>query len=105
MKTLEGKIVCDIDKIDTGVRWIVKTVTYGGYKRRFIYDFKIKPTLHKNFTQYKNSKGTSINRFYEKNTFAKRQNADKDRRKNSNTPNKLLRSLLWEFFDEWKELN
>jgi uncharacterized protein len=104
MKTLEGKIVWDADKLDIGAIGIARAFAYGGHKGRPIYDPRIKPKLARNFEEYKKSKGTSINHFYEKILLLKNKMQTKTGRKIAIQRDKFLRSFLKEFFDEWNGL-
>jgi uncharacterized protein len=61
MKTIEGKIVQDSDRLDAlGIVGIARAFAYGGYKHKQLYDPSIKPMYHKTFAEYKKSKGTII---------------------------------------------
>ena len=104
MKTLEGKVVWDSDKMDIGAIGIARTFAYGGYKGRPIYDPRIKPEFHKNFEEYKKSDGTSINHFYEKLLLLKDKMQTKTGKKMAIQRDKFLRSFLKEFFNEWNGL-
>src|ERR1035437_3502872 len=67
MKTIEGKIVQDADRLDAiGAVGIARTFAFGGYMQREIYNPNVKPQIHKTFQDYKNGKGNTINHFYEK---------------------------------------
>jgi len=67
MNTLEGKVVQDADRLDAiGAVGVARTFAYGGAKGRDMYDADIPPTTHRTFDEYKNSRGTVINHFYEK---------------------------------------
>jgi uncharacterized protein len=67
MKTIEGEIVQDADRLDAiGAIGIARTFAYGGHESRELYNPEIKPTMHTSFKAYKNDKGHTINHFYEK---------------------------------------
>ena len=67
MKTIEGMIVQDADRLDAiGAIGIGRTFAYGGAKGREMYNPEIKPEKHESFEQYKNNQSTTINHFYEK---------------------------------------
>ena len=104
MKTLEGKIVWDADKLDIGAIGIARTFAYGGYKGRPIYDPRIKPKLAKNFEEYKKNRDTSINHIYEKVLLLKDRMQTKTGKRIAIQRDKFLRSFLKEFFDEWNGL-
>ena len=53
MKTLEGKVVQDADRLDAiGAVGIARTFAYGGNKKRLIYHPNEKPVMHQNFEDY-----------------------------------------------------
>lgn len=102
MKSLEGQIVQDADRIDAlGAIGIARTFAYGGHRNQPIYDPEIETELHLTFESYTNSKSSSIHHFYEKlllltdrmNTVTGRQIAQ-DR-------HVFMESFLQQFFDEW----
>ncbi len=69
MKSLEGMIVQDADRIDAlGAIGIARVFAYSGYKGRVIHDPGIKPVAYKNESEYKrlSKKSTAVNHFYEK---------------------------------------
>jgi len=67
IKSIEGKVVQDSDRLDAlGAIGIARTFAYGGYKQREIYNPAVKPKLCKTFSSYKKNKDTSVSHFYEK---------------------------------------
>lgn len=69
MQTLEGKIVQDADRIDgMGALGIARTFTFGGARKREMYDPDHAPETHMSFDSYQQAvdQNTTINHFYEK---------------------------------------
>lgn len=103
MKTLEGMIVQDADRIDAiGAIGIARCFAYGGYKSRQIYDPGIKPVLHKTFTAYKLSNGTSLNHFYEKLLLIKKRMHTKEGKRIADERDRFMREYLDRFMKEWE---
>lgn len=102
IKTKEGMIVQDADRLDViGAIGIARTFAYGGFKGREIYNPEIKPKLHKSFEEYKDSKSTSINHFYEKLLLLKDRLNTKTAKKITQKRHKFLENYLKQFFEEW----
>jgi len=102
MKTKEGEIVQDADRLDAiGAIGIARTFAYGGYVKREIYNPNIEPVVHETFEQYKKSKGTTINHFYEKLLLLKSLMNTKSGKKRAEKRHKFMETYLDEFFEEW----
>jgi len=102
IKTKEGMIVQDADRLDViGAIGIARTLAYGGFIGREIYNPEIKPKLHKSFKEYKDSKGTSINHFYEKLLLLKDRLNTKTAKKIAQKRHRFLENYLKQFFEEW----
>ncbi len=102
MSTLEGKVVQDADRLDAiGAIGVARSFAYGGSKQHAIYEPEIEPVSHSSFEEYKNSKASVINHFYEKllllkdlmNTRTGMQLAEKRHR--------FMQEFLNQFYKEW----
>jgi len=102
MRTLEGRIVQDADRLDAiGAQGIARAFAYGGAKNRLIYHPDEAPVMHGDFESYKNSRGHSINHFYEKLLLLKdRMNTDAARAV-ALERHRFMEQFLERFFAEW----
>lgn len=63
----ELKVVQDADRLDAiGAIGIARAFTYGGFKKREMYNPEIQPNFNLTKEAYKNSTAPTINHFYEK---------------------------------------
>jgi uncharacterized protein len=103
MKSIEGEIVQDADRLDAlGALGITRTFAYGGYKGREIYNPMIKPKKHRSFAQYKKSVSPTINHFYEKLLMLKDRMNTKTAKKIALERHKFMELFLRRFFKEWQ---
>jgi uncharacterized protein len=102
MKTIEGKIIHDADKIDAlGAIGIARTFAYGGAKDRPIYDPDQKPVQHATFEEYKSNGGASINHFYEKLLLLKDRMYTDAGKQIAEERHQYMEAFLSQFYAEW----
>ncbi len=103
MRTLEGKVVQDADRLEAlGAIGIARAFAYGGHANRVMYDPNVPPEMHANFTKYKTSKGTTINHFYEKLLLLKDRMQTKTGRAIAEERHAYMEQFLEKFFSEWE---
>jgi uncharacterized protein len=103
MRTLEGRVVQDADRLDAlGAIGIARAFAYGGSKGREIYNPDIKTEKHDTFEAYKSSRGPTLNHFYEKLLLLKDLMNTKTGKKIAEERHGYMEQFLKRFIQEWK---
>jgi len=102
MTSKEGFVVQDADRLDAmGAMGIVRTFSYGAVINQAFHDPDLAPVQHESFEQYKGTRGTSINHFYEKLLLLQDRMNTKTGKEMAKERHAFMEQFLSQFFSEW----
>ncbi|MBA3995109.1 MAG: phosphohydrolase [Cyanobacteria bacterium DS2.3.42] len=102
-QSIEGKVVQDADRLDAlGAIGIARTFAYGGKFDRPMYVPGQSPVMHQTFEQYKNSRGCTLNHFYEKILLLKERLNTNAARALADERHKYVEEFVERFLLEWE---
>ncbi len=101
-KSIEESVVQDADRLDAiGAIGIARAFSYGGYKKRALYNPMISPAQHKTFAEYKNQEGTTLNHFHEKLFLLKDKMNTNSAKKIAEERHAFMENFVSQFLQEW----
>lgn len=99
----ELQIIQDADRLDAmGALGIARAFSYGGFKGREIYNPDIAPDPGMSKAEYKQSKSTTINHFYEKLLLLKDMMNTDTGKKMARQRHRFMEKFLRQFYSEWE---
>jgi uncharacterized protein len=102
MRSLEGQIVQDSDRLDAiGAIGIARAFAYGGHKGQPLHEPGRQPQAHASFDDYKRGRTTTINHFHEKLLLLKDRMHTKTAKTLAEGRHAFLEAFLTRFDDEW----
>ena len=103
MKSIEGRIVQDADKLDAiGAIGVARTFAFGGKFGSLLYHPDIKPMTHKDLNSYHNNRSHTINHFYEKLLKLKDLIHTDAAREIAKERHEFMELFLKQFYKEWE---
>jgi len=103
MRTLEGKVVQDADRLDAiGAIAIARTFLYAGWKGDPIHDPQVPPRDSMTPAEYRQGKSTAINHFHEKLLRLKDRINTPSARRIAEDRHRYMEQYVERFYQEWE---
>lgn len=101
-KSIEEAVVQDADRLDAiGAIGVARAFSYGGYKKRPLYDPIIQSAQHTTFDEYKKHEGTTLNHFHEKLFLLKDKMNTNSAKKIAEERHVFMENFVSQFLHEW----
>jgi uncharacterized protein len=102
LDSLEARIVQDADRLDAiGAVGIARAFAFGGNRNRLMYHPDQSPKDFKDFEEYKNDNGHTINHFYEKLLLLKDKMQTASGKRIALQRHEYMEGFLKQFYSEW----
>jgi uncharacterized protein len=103
MRTVEGRVVQDADRLDAlGAIGIARAFAYGGARARPLHTPGEAPVLHQSLRDYRDSRASTINHFHEKLLLLRERMNTPSGRRLAEARHAYLEAFLAEFHREWE---
>ncbi|WP_134699781.1 HD domain-containing protein [Ammoniphilus sp. YIM 78166] len=103
MRTLEGMVVQDADRLDAiGAVGIARVFAYSGAKDQLIHDPHLPPRENMTAEEYRQGKSTAINHFYEKLFKLKEMMNTAYAKKLATERHEFMDVFIQRFYSEWE---
>lgn len=103
MRTLEGMIVQDADRLDAiGAVGVARAFAYGGFKNAVMYDPEEETVLHRSFEEYRGRTASTVGHFHEKLLLLRERMNTGAGRRIAAERHEFMESFLSQFLREWE---
>ena len=102
MKTIEGKVVQDADRLDAiGAVGVARCFAFGGSRHRLIWNPDEKPDFHQSEEAYRKTKSSTLMHFDEKLLLLKDMMQTESGKKVAQKRHEYLANFKKQFIEEW----